>query len=236
VPTINEDIDGPLKDIEEIVKTRQELTPEETIIADKLIPHLKATLKPGVRAELEVEFIKKQKEYEDTLYAQNQATVKQAMEDWKKDQKPLDDKEIQTLLNQEYETYTLNIPTKKGTKSVTLIELPQSVEKKILKVMQKKLVPMLKGFIAAEFKLDMESSTIDKFQSLIEAFPELLTVITELVIIILDPWGEDNEIDEEWVSRHLSSNRLLAIIIAQIDLNKYRDFFLNGFRLSKNLR
>lgn len=230
-------VDEALDDIEAIVKTRVDLTSEELIIADKITPHIRAMLRPDVRKELDVVYIKQQKEFEDSLTKANREQIDKAMEDWRKEQKPLDDKEISTLLKQEYSRFEFSVPLRSGgSKDFVLTELPQEIENKVLKILQRKLIPTLKSLTASEFKLDLESSSIDKFQSILQASPEILDVVADMVAIILDPWDEDVKMDDMWVKRNMSSHRLLSVIIAQMEVNKYRDFFFNGFRLSKSLR
>jgi hypothetical protein len=83
----------------------------------------------------------------------------------------------------------------------------------------------------------IDSPAVDQLQSLVEASPAVLDILCEMVAVCLDPWGEAKpKVDEKWVKRHFSSNRILAVIMGQIECNRYRDFFLNGFRLSKNLK
>ena len=90
-----------LQDIAEIINTRVPLTPEEKELADKLAPHFRSILKPEVRKELEVDYIKKQKDYEDVLGKASKDAVQAAIAEWKKEQEPLSEKDIGQLLTQE---------------------------------------------------------------------------------------------------------------------------------------
>jgi len=230
--------DAPLQDIKEIITTRPDLSPEEKVVADKLMPHLKALAKPEVRAELEGEFLQRETVKLQAITTESRAAVQKAIEEWKKEQEPLTDKEISELLNQEYNTFTVVLHLRNKTKhEFTLVELPQEIENKFVGLLQKKLIPLMKTLSAAEFKLDMDGSATDKLESILQATPDTLTICAQLVAMCLDPFGENNpKIDQQWVTRNMSTYRILAVVLAQVEVNRYRDFFLNGFRLSKSLK
>jgi hypothetical protein len=228
---------APISDVKEIVESRPQLTPTEEAVFVKILPYAKALLRPEVRRELEVDYIKKQKEFEETLTEQAKAVWAKAIDDWKKDQAPLSQKDITQLLAQEYSEYTVPIKGRdRQLKEFTLVELPQASERKMFKILRDKLVPLIKRLVQAEFKLDLDTSTAEKLDSIIEAAPEVLDVLSELVIICLDPYNEDKTISIEWAKDTLSSYRLMTIVMAQVEVNKYRDFLLGGFRLSKSLQ
>ena len=228
---------GPLEDIQEIVSTQVALSPEEQVIANKITAHVKALVRPEVRKELEVEYIKHRTEFETSLSEQNKATIAAALKDWEEKQKPLDSADIATLLRQEYTEFTFDVPIRGGEpKTFTLQELPQALELKFMKMLKTKLVPVIKELASTGFSIEMSESAIDQFQKILDSAPGVLSSVTELIPMCLDPWEEDDEITADWVRAHMSSYRIQTVLIGQIEVNKIRDFFSNGYRISKNLR
>lgn len=233
--------DGPLKDIADILTLKPELTDEEQTVADKLRPQLKAVVRTEVRAELEVEYAKKAKLFQDELTVASREAVQTAIKGWREEQEPLSNDDIKTLLSQDYINFEVKFKTRKGKiADFNLVELPQAVEERFLKILKKRFIPMIKNLAASEMKLDLNGDTMDKLQSIVEALPDTLNVLAEVVAVCLDPFEEytatHGEINELWVKENLSTNRILAVIIGQMEVQRYRDFFLNGFRLSKSLK
>lgn len=223
-----------LSDVAEIVSTRIDLSVEEKALADKITPHLKAILKPEVRQELEVDYIKNRKDFEEQLTADTKKTIEEQIKSWKKEQAPLTKEEIGTLLQQEYSQFTFSLKLKDDKmREFTLVELPQASEIRFLKVLRDKGVPALKDLVNADFKLD--GDPVDQLEELLTTSEVVLNVAQELVMIALDPWGGNN-ITKTWIEENLSSYRVLCIILGQIEVNKYRDFFSHGSRLSKTIR
>jgi hypothetical protein len=226
-----------LKDAIDVLALKPEFTPEEKIVADKLRPQLKVLLRPEVRLELEAEYIKRQQAFEEATVATSRQAVEQAIKNWKEEQEPLTPKDIQTLLKQEYLEFEVPCKLRNGKiEDFVLQELPQEIEIKFVEKLRKHFIPLMKKLTAAEFKLDMGSSNIDKLQSILEAVPGVLDVCVDLVVIAINPFGDHKHIDASWVKKNISSHRILAIILGQMEVGRYRDFFLNGFKLSKSLR
>ena len=90
--------------------------------------------------------------------------------------------------------------------------------------------------INSDFKNELAETMIDKVESILDDLPELIEAMAEIVALILDPWEEDKDISKTWVMANLNSHRILAIVTAQVEVNKFRDFFSGGLRLSKTLR
>jgi len=231
--------EGSLQDAKDILEFKPEFTEEEKAVAEKLRPQLRAIMRTEVRVELEAEYIKKQQAFETEITRASKEAVQQAIANWKNEQEPLNKDEISTLLSQDYMEFEAPFKLRDGrTARFNLVELPQAVEAKFLKTLKTRFVPLMKANAGAEFKLELNSSTAEKLQSLIEAIPEVLDVLAELVAVCLDPWEENTEygtINETWVKKHMATHRILAVLIGQIEVQRYRDFFLNGFRLSKSL-
>lgn len=234
------DEDSPLQDAKDILTLKPVLTDDEKVVAEKLRPQLRAIMRSEIRIELEAEYIKKEKLFQDELTKASREAVQAAITNWREEQKPLTQDEIRTLLSQEYIQFEVNFKLSDGrVANFNLVELPQAIEADFLKTLKKRFVPLLKNLSASEFKLDLDASSMDKLQSLLEAVPDVLDVFCDLVATCLDPWKRNKEygiINETWVKDNLATHRILAIIIGQTEVQRYRDFFLNGFRLSKSLR
>jgi hypothetical protein len=217
-----------LLDIKEIVETRVQLTPDEQSVADKIIPHLVATLKPEVRKELEVDYLKAKAEFEEKTSAETRVMVETQLKEWKKSQEPLGKDQIAELLSQEYSEFTFSLKLRDGKeRSFTLKELPQEAEMRFLKLLKQEGVPAFKELVALEFN-NLEGDISAKLDTILAQSDKLLEVARKLVVIILDPWGEEN-ITADWVIKNLSAFRMKNIILTQVEVNKYRDFFSGGF-------
>lgn len=228
----------PLTDIEDIIAQRPELAPEQWEIVQQATPWLKATLRPEVRLALDVEYAKKYAEEIDVIRNESRAAVTKQMEEWRTEQKPLDQTEMKTLLSQEYTTFSVKVMIREDgktlTKDFTLVELPQATEKKFVDTAKRKLVTLIEQAAAMDWNMDL--STAQQLQMILDNAPDALDVAAELVAICLNPWGEDKVINQEWVQNNISTYRIANILIAQSEVNKYRDFFSNGFRLFRSLK
>lgn len=235
------DQDASLQDVKQILETKPVLTTEEETVAAKIREHQKALLRPEVRLELEVEYIKKQKAFEDTILVTSREAVQTAIQNWKDDQAPLSEADIRTLLTNEFIQFDVKLKLRNGTTTdFQLIELPQEVEIKFVTTLRKRFVPLMKSLTGSEFKLDMNTSEMEKLQAILEAVPDVLDVLIDLVAIALNPFDEESrdgkKVDSRWVKQNIATHRILAIILGQLEVGRYRDFFLNGFRLSKSLK
>jgi hypothetical protein len=114
--------------------------------------------------------------------------------------------------------------------------LPYDVEKRFIKAAQGFLIPLLEEINAADWKLD--GSLLQQLSSMLEKSSVAFDAATEIVAICLNPWEEDNlkYLTKGWVGQNCSIPRLSAILMAQAEANKYRDFFLNGFRSFRSLK
>jgi len=228
--------DEMLKDVESIVVSRPELTPEEWDVVARAKDWLKATLRPEVRQELDADYAKQNDEFQEKLRTDTIKVVEERMEEWKKAQKPLDKDDLTQLLSKEYLEFPVPIKARSNGEvtamNFTIVELPIEAEDKFMKVMQGTLVKLMEKINAAEWKLD--GSLAEKIQGVLDNFPDAMVAAVDLVVICLDPWGENELITSKWVRKSLSSYRIACILIAQVEANKYRDFFSNGFRLSRS--
>lgn len=234
-------VNAPLQDIVEMVQERPDLTQEEWEIVKKAEGWYKAQLKIDVRAELEVEYAKKYEAGLDELKRINKQTIDEQFAAIKKAQEPMGKEDLDKLLSQEYLEFPCVLKvskegeTQKVVKHFTICELPSAVEEKFYKLLKKALVPILQERENIAFRLD-KASLVEKIQIVLEASEAALDIGGELVAVILDPWEEDKTINKSWVRKNLSTQRQAAIILAQFEANKYRDFFSQGFRGFLNLR
>lgn len=220
----------PLQDIKEIVESRPDLTPTEWDAANKAAPWIKATLRPEVRAELEDEYSQLLADARLRDEERIKETIKTSMQAWKDEQEPLAQEDLQKLLTQEYITFNVKVMERGGNlRDFTLVELSQEVESKFVTLMQKHLLPVIETMNSLDFRLQANWSK--SLQTMLESFPQVMDVAAELVAVCLNPWGDASDVDGAWVKKSLATHRIVKILIAQQEVNRYRDFFSNDFQL-----
>ena len=232
----------PLQDVVDMVNERPELTQEEWDIVAKATPWIKAQVRIEVRSDLEIEYAKRYEEQLEELKRLNKEHIDAQFDALKKAQEPAKPEDLKKLLEQEYTEFPvkLRVAGKDGSvdyeeKKFTICELPSSVEERFYKLLREALIPIMQERENIEFKLD-QGSLIDKIQTLLEVSDKALDLGNALVAVILDPWKKDTSIDKAWVRNNISIERQAAIILAQFEANKYRDFFSLGFRSFLTLR
>lgn len=191
-----------------------------------------------IRKDLEAEYTKKLAEYTVKADEDMKKMVGEAIEQWKQDQAPPTPEDIQKLLTQEYIEFAVKIPyvQEDGTqreKTFTLRELPQSVEKRFYAKVKKELVPKAQDFAALTFNL-LEGDAAQKLVHMLEAFEPGFDLLAEACYLILNPFGKDKDVTLEWVQENISSSRMIAIVKAQMEVNRLRDFFSGGFLSRKS--
>lgn len=226
-----------LDDIKDIATKRPDLSADEWLIVEKAAAYYKALLKPEVRQELEVEYSQRYADYEVASQAQMKTMVAEKFDEWKASQAPLDSSDLKKLLSQEYESFELRVldTEKKTTRSFRIRELPKAVEVRFVDLARKMIVPYMEHKSWAEFTAKFDESFASKIVAILELVPNSLDLLCEICAIALDPFKEEN-IDAAWVGANLSLRKIQAIIILQIEANKYRDFFLYGFRWFQSLK
>lgn len=181
------------------------------------------------RLQVEVNKISQQ------MIVENKKVVEAAIERFRKEMAPPSEQDIQKLLEQEYVEFSFEIHTgKDATKHFTIRELPIEVEKKILKKVKTILVPFATELTGISMNL-LEGDAAKKIIQLMNTFEPLLDVAVSVCTLSLNPFGEDEEVNEDWVRAHLSSTRIVKIVSAQMEANKMRDFFSLLFRNTKRL-
>jgi len=203
------------------------------------------------RAKIELELrLSFRKEYEQLLqiWKDNELTELRAKQDEiiaaglkkyllkvQEEQKPPEPEDIQKLLDQEYETFTIPVDVVTAGASdaegdivtkvtFTIRELPQSIEKKFYRQFKTKLIgklQMLESFTQS----GMDKPFEEKAKSFLELFDESFDMLAEAVVLCLNPFGRRKDIDVAWVQNNISSDRQWRIIEAQMKVNRLRDFF-----------
>jgi hypothetical protein len=190
----------------------------------------KEELEKKIRAELEITYhaayVKKSEELETTLREENRKAMQQVVDDWRNSQKPPNPEEITLLLNQEYAEFKVKLPDPGSgslMKEFTIVELPQTIEKKFYKRLKDHLLPRL-GELSALIVRLADEPTDKKILTIIELFEPSFDLLAETVTIILNPY-ENNGVTTQWVQDKISSYRQWNIVLAQERANRIRDFF-----------
>lgn len=181
----------------------------------------------GSRLEVEIQKISGE------MQKENKKIVEEAIERFRKEMAPPSEQDIQKLLSQEYMEFSVDVKTREGTtRTFTIREVPIDVEKKILKKVKTILVPFASDLSALSMNL-LEGDAAKKIVQLMNTFEPMLDVAISVCTICLNPFGEDEEVDEDWVRKNLGATRIVKVISAQMEANKMRDFFSLLFRNTK---
>ena len=194
---------------------------------------LKAEIEVEVRAQYEAlltfwkttELDKVRKESEEVA----KAGIEKLFTKWQEEQKPPTHDDIQLLLGQEYETFTLQLETSDDNGDVksemfTIRELPQAAEKKFYKQFRDKILSKA-GALEAFTQAGIDKPFEEKAKAFLELFSESFDMLAEAVVIVLNPFNKKQYINLEWVQNNISSTRQWQIVEAQIQVNKLKDFF-----------
>jgi hypothetical protein len=163
-----------------------------------------------------------------------QDEVKKLFDKWQRDQKPPSLEEIKTLLEQEYAEVTIKIPVyndedEKEEQLFVIRELPQSIEQKFYKQFKDR-VKQKGPELAAFTQRNIDQSFEKQLSAFLETFDGAFDVLADAVLLILNPKGKKTHVDVKWVQENISSNRMYSIILAQVEVNRLRDFFSRVFQ------
>jgi hypothetical protein len=218
VPT-SEEVDEALMKQTDVEELQILGTPEERMIAGKIIP----IIVRKANATAEAAHAKRLQATVEELKAQNAKAIETQLKAIRDANKPPTPEELEKLLSQEYATFQIEVVQRKGQKrQFTIRELPQATEIKFMRVIQTTLVPRLKELASVEWT--NTSSVAEKMQRIIDIIPEAMDMLAECCAIALDPFNEEG-INKEWVQLNLSSFRIMSVIEAQVTAGKFRDFF-----------
>lgn len=163
-----------------------------------------------------------------------QEEVKKLFEKWQSDQKPPSLEEIKVLLEQEYTEVTIQIPVyddndERKMEKFVIRELPQSIERRFYKQFKERVKekgPELTAFAQRNIDVPFEK----QLTSFLETFDGAFDILSDAVVLILNPRGKRAGINSEWVCSNIASNRMYSIILAQVEVNRLRDFFSRVFQ------
>jgi hypothetical protein len=204
---------------------------------------LESEIEQRVTARLEAEYTTRLEVEINKISArlrdENTKIVTEAIERYKKELAPPTEQDMQKLLTQEYVEFTVELRFKKEgketeTKTFTIQELPQKVERRIYKKIKDVLIPFSSELAAMSMNM-LEGDAAKKIVQIMNTFEPMLDVMAGIAAISLNPYGEDDDITDEWVRENMSSTRIAKIVMAQIEANRMRDFFSLLFRGSKAL-
>lgn len=195
-------------------------------------------LRKQIETEYQTRFeVWKTKELANLQEEQNRTIEEEIQKLYKKiqdEQKPLTKEEIQTLVDQEYAEIPIKVSVEgeDGERKVIdfmIRELPQSVERKFYRQFKTRLKD--KGSELAAFtQVNRERPMEEQLMSFMETFDGAFDVLADAIVLILNPRGNKDWLTTEWVANNLSSNRMYSIILAQVEVNKLRDFFSRLFQ------
>jgi len=195
---------------------------------------------------LEIEIRKKlQEEYDSRLESEikkisarmqeeNTKIVQEALERYRKEMTPPTSEDIQKLLEQEYLEFKVDVRVGGTSKNFVIRELPQKVEKRMFKKIKDVLVPFSSELESVKMNL-LDGDPAKKIVQLMNTFEPIFELMVSVAAITLNPFGEEEGINEEWISEHLSSTRIMHVVNAQMEANRMRDFFSLLSQSSKQL-
>ncbi len=202
------------------------------------VDQIELELEQKIRTKLEEEYQSRLQtevsQISQKMIEENKKILETTIERFRKEMVPPSEQDIQKLLEQEYVEFTIEVKIKKEMKTFTIREVPVEVEKRIYKKVKQVLIPFSAELSALSLNI-LEGDAGKKVVQLMNAFEPMLDVMIGVCAICLNPFEEDDEIDEGWVRKNLSSTRIVKIVTAQVEANKMRDFFSLLFRNTKLL-
>ncbi len=201
------------------------LTPEEKQVALKLINGAwYHKLLSRVEANSEAKLAKKLDQQVQDLIASNKTMIQGELDKLRKANEPLKPEELEKLVNQEYLEFKIELPKNRGraAREFVIQELPVKVEKKLVTALKKSLGSIIKDMSSLNWTTEM--SNLEKINELIDMVPGALETCAECASICLNPYGEEKDINNEWVLDNLTTGKILAVLQLQSEANRWRDF------------
>lgn len=205
-------------------------SPPQEVSETELTPEMIAWRKQ-IRDQYQIQYNKLKEDLEKKLITENDQKIKMVVEELKKSQQPPTHDDIQKMLNAEYLEFEIKLRLN-GTseaQTVTLNELPASVERKVMRMLKEKLLPYAQNLAALTIDL-AQGRGEDKVKAFFEALEPATDLIAEAVAIILSATLM-KEITLEEVQDHVSLSRQTMILRAQMECNRLRDFFSQVSRI-----
>jgi hypothetical protein len=211
---------------------------EKTVLIEDTELDIENRLRTKFQAEYDARLQAEIHKISADMTVKNKQILEEAIERFRKEMAPPEEEDIQKLLEQEYVDFKIEIregPGKEAkVRNFVIAELPIAVEKKIFKKVKDILVPFASEIASMSMNL-LEGDAAKKVVQLMNTFEPLLDAMVNVCAVCLNPNGEDEEINEEWVRNHLNSTRIVKIIVAQMEAQHMRDFFSLLFRNTKLL-
>lgn len=212
-----------LDEVDDILGTEPDelsnLTEEEAKVAAKILPLIAA--KANAKAELN-----KQQELAKEIAVIRDETKKileEKIEEYRKMLTPPTPEELGALLNQEYAEFPVSLKNGSGkTRQFIIRELPLEAETKLMKAIQRTLGERLVEIGRIDWSAGM--TTVERIEKVMTMVPGAVDTLADCCAVCLDPFGEQPDITGAWVLKNVGSQKLAAIIHAQIEASKYRDF------------
>ena len=201
-------------------------------LAAKLLVPLTARIADNMRTKMEAEYARKLTIEVSAINESNKKMIEEKFMELEKAAQPPTTQDLEKLLSQEYLSVKLTLQKNpKESIEFVLRELPQSAEEKLLKVIREKILPKISEYSAMQMS-NVDASPRDKIAKLLDIMPDGLRIFSDLVAVCLDPFEEHkNWLTGEWVFNNLSSNRVIQIIQAQLEVGRMRDFLSGVYRL-----
>lgn len=196
---------------------------EERPIALKLRATMLPRLAELANRQAEANKARELKDMFAKIVEDNEKILKEKIEEYRKALTPPTPDELNKILSQEYIEFKLEIRAAGQTREFVIRELPLDAETKILKAIQKTLSERMVEFGRVEWQANMNMA--DRIQKIISIVPGAAETLADCVAVCLDPFGEDETINGKWVTRNIGLQKFTAIIHAQVEVSRYRDFF-----------
>jgi len=194
-------------------------------------------LRETLQKEYDTRLEEQVKEVTQKLTEQNKQMLEETIEKIRKEMAPPSTEDVQKLLEQEYVEFEIDIKVhgKKESRKFVIRELPNKIEKKIYKRIKDIMVPFSSELAALSMNM-LEGDVAKKIVQIMDTFEPMLDTVVGVCTICLNPFGEEEDVTEDWVRENLSSTRIIKIVTAQMQCNKMRDFFSLLFQGTKLLR
>lgn len=187
-----------------------------------------------VRREFQTQFEIDKRKALDVLQEENKKAMEHAIAEFKKEQTPLTQIDIQQMLDAEYIRFPIKVVWKTKPESkpeeIVIGELSAFTERKLIRLLKEKLTPTLNQFAPALISI-IQGENTDKIAAVMELVDPAADILQELVAIILTAHS-GHEISKDLVENSMGFNRQLGILTAQLEANKMRDFFSRVARMS----
>jgi len=217
---------------------------ESVTIPLVLPPEVESKLKAEIEATLRSENTIAVAKLQDEMRQTNDVALKKAVTDFEIAERakrtPLTADDIQKLLSKEYTTFELQIQAEddEGTEPIIhkfkLRELPQNIEREFYTITKETMSKMIGESGSLDFD-DISGDIFEKLVGLMDLYSPIQDTLATCCVICLNPKKKLSWLTLEWVKNNLNNYRMLTILMAQVEVNKMRDFFSMLFQNIKGI-